>query len=458
MNTPNGIVTEETPSCDARADAGADPRADTPAEARADPRADTLADEIVRGARSLHALPADLSADETALVRRTALARRHGVALPAIGDYSMGLARARCENVIGAVQVPLGVAGPLLVHGERVRGEEVYVPLATTEGALIASVARGCRALGAAGGVTVRAEDVGITRAPVFATSGIEESHRLVAWVGRHLEEIRALAATCSPRLHLEEVRPQAVGTSVYLRFRFTTGDAMGMNMATIACERIVRELIEPATGARCVALSGNYCTDKKPAAVNLLEGRGKRVFAEARLDAEVLARVLHTDQERLCEVQYRKNLLGSAVAGALGGFNAHYANMVAAFFLATGQDIAQVAEACQGITCVEPHGDGVYVSVFLPDAPLAAVGGGTGLDTQREALALLGIHPGTDTVARTDASTEAVASTEDGHDALRLAEILGAVVLAGELNLLAALSSGALASAHQRLGRPVAR
>ncbi|MER8041601.1 hydroxymethylglutaryl-CoA reductase [Streptomyces sp. NPDC094032] len=409
---------------------------------------DPVVEELATGRRGLHALPPGLSPDEAARIRRTALERGHRIALHGIGAYTMDLGPARCENVLGAVQVPLGVAGPLTLHGEYARGEDVHVPLATTEGALIASVARGCRALREAGGVTVRVEDVGVTRAPVFATSGVEESHRLVAWVERHRERLAAVAAEGSAHLRLVEIRPQVVGRSVYLRFRFTSGDAMGMNMATVACERIVREHIEPATGVRCVALSGNYCTDKKPSAVNFLEGRGKRITAEARLDGAVLARVLHTDAERLAEVNYRKNLVGSAAAGAVGGFNAHYANMVAAFFLATGQDLAQVAEACQGITSVEPQGDGVYVSVFLPDVPLATVGGGTGLDTQREALALLGIGTGTGTGRR----------SAPGHDVLRLAEILGAVVLAGELNLLAALSSGALASAHQRLGRPVAR
>ncbi|MFB7511642.1 hydroxymethylglutaryl-CoA reductase [Streptomyces sp. NPDC056144] len=405
-----------------------------------------LIDELATGLRSLHDLPAGLGADEAARLRRTALEHRHRVTLPGVGAYTMDLGRARCENVLGAVQVPLGVAGPVTVHGEHVEGEDLHVPLATTEGALIASVARGCRALSEAGGVTVRVEDVGITRAPLFATSGIEESRGLVAWVAENEDRLAAVAAEGSAHLRLREIRPQIVGRSVYLRFRFACGDAMGMNMATVACERIVREHIEPATGVRCVALSGNYCADKKPAAVNFLEGRGKRITAEAWLDADVLSRVLRTDRDRLVEVNYRKNLVGSAAAGSLGGFNAHYANMVAAFFLATGQDLAQVAEACQGITCVEPLGQegGVYVSVFLPDVPLATVGGGTGLDTQREALALLGIGvPG--------------AEREPGADALRLAEILGAVVLAGELNLLAALAGGSLASAHQKLGRPVA-
>ncbi len=213
----------------------------------------------------------------------------------------------------------------------------------------------------------------------------------------------------------------------------------MGMNMATIACDRVVRELIEPGTGVPCVALSGNYCVDKKPSAINFLEGRGKRIWAEVVVDGAVLKRCLKTDARAIVEVQYRKNLLGSIAAGAMG-FNAHFANVLAAFFIATGQDVAQVAEASMGVTCVEPRGpQGVFASIYLPDVPLGVVGGGTGLDTQREALGLLSAVP---------------KATEPGAGAWRLAEILGATILAGELSLLAAFTSGDLAVAHERLGR----
>ena len=278
-----------------------------------------------------------------------------------------------------------------------------------------------------------------MTRAPVFRTSGIDETERFLVWVRENGEKLRQATEATSRHLRLQEVRPQAVGSSVFLRFRFTTGDAMGMNMVTIACDRVVRELIEPATGVQCVALSGNYCVDKKPSAVNFQEGRGKRIYAEAVLDGLTLKRCLKTDAESLVEVQYRKNLMGSIAAGSMG-FNAQFANVVAAFFLATGQDPAQVAEAAIGVTCVELRGsDGVFASVYLPDVPLGAVGGGTALDTQKEALSLLGIT---------------LDPEAPGAAALRLAEILGATVLAGELSLLAAFTSGDLASAHERLGR----
>ena len=406
------------------------------------PDLDTLVDDLVEGRRRFHEL-ASLEPEEAAEVRRRTLSRLKDTSLDHIGSFSLDAERAstrHCENFMGVAQVPMGVTGPLKILGEHVtEDEEVFVPLATTEGALIASISRGCRAVREAGGAIVRVDDVGMTRAPVFRTDGIEETRRFIGWVEDHEDEIRELVEGTSRFLKLQRVRPQTFGSSVYLRFQFSSGDAMGMNMATIACDRAVRDLIEPATGVPCVALSGNFCVDKKPSAVNFLEGRGKRVFAEVVLERPVLERVLKTRAESLLEVQYRKNMLGSIAAGAMG-FNAHYANVLAAFFIATGQDLAQVAEGAMGVTCVEARGDeGVYMSVFLPDLPLGAVGGGTGLATQREALAVLGITPRED---------------EPGWAAMRMAEIVAATVLAGEISLMAAFTSGDLARAHQRLGR----
>jgi hydroxymethylglutaryl-CoA reductase (NADPH) len=403
---------------------------------------ETLIAEVVAGHRGLHEL-GGIPAEAAARVRRQALARMHDIGLDSLGSYSLDaeLAAARhCENFIGAAQVPVGVTGPLKIRGRWVgEEEEIFVPLATTEGALVASTNRGCRAIREAGGAVVHVEDVGVTRAPVFRSSGIEETNRFLDWVRQHEGDIREVMEGTSSYLRLIDMKAQVFGTSIYLRFRFSSGDAMGMNMATVACDRAVRALIEPGTGVPCVALSGNFCVDKKPSAVNFLEGRGKRVHAEVVLDGTVLAKSLKTSANELVEVQYRKNLLGSIAAGSMG-FNAHFANVLAAFFIATGQDVAQVAEGSMGVTCVEPRGsDGVIASVFLPDLPLGAVGGGTALDTQSEALALLGIK---------------LPAAEPGSAALRLAEILGATVLAGELSLLAAFSSGDLAKAHERLAR----
>lgn len=404
-------------------------------------RREQLIDELVDRRRRFHALPDDMPAAETAAIRRDALSEITGASLHHLGNYSLDdevASRRNCENFIGAAQVPVGVIGPLRLHGKQVDGD-VYVPLATTEAALVASSNRGCAAIREAGGATVRVEDRGMTRAPAFRTSGIEETQRFLAWVRDHEDDIRAITEGTSSYLTLLDIRPYSFGTSVYLRFRFATGDAMGMNMATIACDKVVNEYIEPETGVSCIALSGNYCVDKKPSSINFHEGRGKRVFAEVEIDGQVLRRYLKTTARDLVEAQYRKNLLGSIAAGSMG-FNAHYANVLAAVFIATGQDPAHVVEGSLGVTCIEPRGpEGVYASIYLPDLPLGAIGGGTSLATQREGLDLLGIR---------------VDPEQPGAAVTRLAEIIGGAVLAGELSLMAAFTSQDLASAHERLSR----
>jgi len=406
---------------------------------------DNLVRSLVSGERGFHQLPSDLTSDELAGIRREALSRISGVDLSHFGHYSLDATRAssvNCENFIGVTQVPLGVVGPLHVNGDDGR-IEVHAPLATTEAALVASTNRGCAALRAAGGATVHVEEIGMTRAPVFRTSGVHETRRFLQWVEEHTEEIRSVAEATSRYLHLVDIRPFAMGSTVLLRFRFECGDAMGMNMVTIASDRVVEEVIEPGTGIECVALSGNFCVDKKPADINFLEGRGKRIFADVLLDREILRKVLKTSAAQLVEVQYRKNLLGSIAAGS-HGFNAHFANVIAAFFVATGQDPAHVVEGSLGITCIEPRGpESVYASVYLPDVPLGAIGGGMELATQKTALRVLGVEPD---------------PQNPGKAVRRLAEILGGLVLAGEISLMAAFTSRDLARAHEMLGRGTTR
>ena len=407
-----------------------------------------LVRDLAAGDLGFHQLPRDLPAAEAAEIRRLALEEQTGARLEHIARFSLDAERAatrHCENLIGAAQIPMGIVGPVRVRGEHI-DDEVAVPLATTEGALLASVNRGCAAIRRAGGAVVHVEDVGMTRAPVFRTTGIEQTNRFLSWVASHQDEIRAKAEGTSRFLRLVEVKPRAVGTTVFLRFRCETGDAMGMNMVTIACDRVVNDLITPATGVPCIALSGNVCVDKKASYINFQEGRGKRIYAEVELRGEPLERTLKSSARALVEVGFRKNLIGSIVAGAMG-WNGQMANVLAGIFIATGQDLAHVVEGSMGITTIEPRpgpaggDDGVLFSVFLPDVPLGAVGGGTGLATQREALALMGVVPD---------------DARPGRAALRLAEIVGAVVLAGEISLMAAFTSSDLARAHERLGRGV--
>jgi len=209
------------------------------------------------------------------------------------------------------------------------------------------------------------------------------------------------------------------------------------MNMVTIASAKAA-ELIGSATGARLIALSGNVCTDKKPAAINTVMGRGRTVVAGVHLPDKLIREVLKTDAPSLLEVNTRKNLVGSARAGSLG-FNAHAANIIAALFIACGQDPAHVVEGSLAVTTVDPAEDGVYVAVTLPSLPVGTVGGGTGIDTQQECLRLLGVSGG---------------GNPPGANARKFAEIVASAVLAGELSLLGALAAQHLARAHQRLSR----
>jgi hydroxymethylglutaryl-CoA reductase (NADPH) len=397
-----------------------------------------LVDRVRDGDIRLHELEEHADADAAADARRRIVEADAGVDLDAVGSYGFPAERAdaNIENMIGAAKVPMGVAGPVTVNGGAVDGAR-YLPMATTEGALLASVNRGCSVVDAAGGATARVTKSGMTRAPVFRVADVAEAEALVEWVRDNEATLREAAEATTSHGELLDVTPYVVGDSVFLRFRYDTKDAMGMNMATIAT-RAAAEAIEEATTASLIALSGNLCTDKKPAAINAVEGRGRSVTADVTIPREVVESRLHTTPEAIAEVNRRKNLVGSAKAGSLG-FNAHVANVVAAMFLATGQDAAQVVEGSNAITTAEARDDGLYVSVSLASLEVGTVGGGTKLPTQGEGLELLGVAGGGD---------------PPGSNADALAECIAAGALAGELSLLAALGSRHLSSAHESLGR----
>ncbi len=404
-----------------------------------EPSAETLADRVRAGDLRLHELEEHADADVAATARRLLVAEVADADVDVLGEYAFDAADAdaNIENMIGAVQVPLGVAGPVAIDGDALSGER-YLPLATTEGALVASLNRGCSVLNDAGGATARVTKRGMTRAPVFRVADVAGAATLVEWVEDNISELRAAAEATTSHGELLDVTPYVVGNNVYLRFRYDTKDAMGMNMATIATGEAC-ELIEAETDASLVALSGNLCSDKKPAAVNAVEGRGRSVSADVTIPREIVEERLHTTPEAIAEINTRKNLVGSAKAGSLG-FNAHVANAVAAMFLATGQDEAQVVEGANAITTAEttPEGD-LYCSVSLASLEVGTVGGGTRLPTQAAGLEILGVRGGGDPA---------------GGNADALAEAIAVGALAGELSLLAALGSRHLSSAHADLGR----
>ena len=400
---------------------------------------DEYLEKLRSGALKLYALEQELPAADAVAVRRAYIEAETGSALPAVGAYTISpdrVARRNCENMIGAVQVPVGVAGPLRVRGEHADGN-YWLPLATTEGALVASVNRGCSVITRAGGAEARVIADRMTRAPVFAARSVGHAVEVVRWVEGHLDALRDVADATTRHGRLVGATCSVAGTSVFVRLEFTTGDAMGMNMVTIA-SAAVAAVVERETGARLVALSGNLCTDKKPATVNAVLGRGRTVAAGVLLSDDLVRDVLKTDAASLVEVNTRKNLVGSARAGALG-FNAHAANVVAAMFIACGQDPAHVVEGSLAVTTADPVPGGVYVAVTLPALPAGTVGGGTAIETQAECLSLLGVAGGGD---------------PPGDHAKAFAEIVAAGVLAGELSLLGAQAAHHLARAHATLAR----
>lgn len=379
----------------------------------------------------------------SAEARRKALEQELSVDLGNIGSFTFSEKTAgnkNCENMIGAAQIPLGVAGPLTVNTVTGKTAAYYLPLATTEGALVASVNRGCKAITGCGGATVDSHRIGASRGPVFKVGSLRENQALYDFIESHFEAFKDVTEHTSHHLKLKKISSRGVGLYRFVRFVYDTQDAMGLNMVTIATDAAAR-YIEEQTGADCVALSGNFCVDKKPSWQNALNNRGTKVWAEVILSADILESVLKTSAQKAYETWLAKCMLGSAVSGSMG-FNGQFANIVAALFLATGQDPAHVVEGSLGITTAEVvHGDDLYVSVYLPSLMVGTVGGGTALATQHEALEMLGVAGGSP-------------AGENGKNARQFAEIVGAAALAGEISLLSSLEQGSLAAAHVRLGR----
>jgi len=395
--------------------------------------------KIRSGELKLYALEKNMPADEAVSLRRTYIEEETHADLSAVGKYTIPIDRVvtrNIENMIGCIQIPVGVAGPILVKGEYAKNS-YWLPLATTEGALVASINRGCGAITKAGGAEVRILRDRMTRAPVFSTESVSHAAETARWAEDNLLLLRVAAEETTKHGELIGLTTYTAGTSVYIRFEFDTKDAMGMNMATIASEAAAH-VIEEETGAKLISVSGNMCCDKKPSAINVIEGRGKTISAGVFLSNELVSSVFKTDSANLADVNTRKNLTGSARAASLG-FNAQAANVIAAMFIACGQDPAHVVEGSNTITTVDTVEGGVYVSVTLPSLQVGTVGGGTGLATQNACLKMLGVAGGAE---------------NPGDNAKAFAEIVAAGVLAGELSLLGALGAQHLGKAHRELGR----
>lgn len=359
-------------------------------------------------------------------------------ALPVDNYYYEKVLGACCENVIGYMPLPVGIAGPL-----KIDGIDTHIPMATTEGCLVASTARGCKAINAGGGASTIVTADGMTRGPCVEFPDITRAAACKHWIEHDGNNaIREAFNATSRFARLRKLKVALAGKLVFIRFSTTTGDAMGMNMISKGCEAALRLLSEKFPDMQIISLSGNYCTDKKPAAINWIEGRGKSVVAEAVVPGPVVEKVLKTTVAALVELNTSKNLIGSAMAGSVGGFNAHAANILTAVYLATGQDPAQNVESSNCITLMNAINNGadLYISCTMPSIEVGTVGGGTILPPQQAMLDMLGVrgpHP-----------------TNPGENARRLARIICAAVMAGELSLCAALAAGHLVKAHMAHNR----
>jgi hydroxymethylglutaryl-CoA reductase (NADPH) len=328
--------------------------------------------------------------------------------------------------------------GPVKIVGPAAEGE-LLVPLATYETPLWPSVERGARICAKAGGIYAAVFDERMTRSVLVDAPGAQGAFDLVEFVRARRNDLADVAASTSRFARLKDVHFEVVGHLAWIRFEFDTGDAAGHNMATRAADAMLAWILERRPECDYGSISGNYCCDKKASAVNGILGRGKYVVAETLLPERLVRRYLHTTPERIERLNQRKNWMGTALAGGLRSANAHFANMLLAFYLATGQDAANVVEGSQGFVLAEARADALYFSCTLPNLIVGTVGNGKGLPFVEENLRALGCKE----------------VREPGANARRLAAICAATVLCGELSLLAAQTNpGELMAAHLRLER----
>lgn len=383
-------------------------------------------------------LPRDPSNDytrEQAAARRAVVTEETGADLAHTGSYSIdpGVLPGNIENFSGVVQVPMGFAGPLLVNGEHAQGE-FYVPMATSEGTLLASYSRGMRLTREAGGVKTTVIDDAMQRAPIFVFEDARAARDFGLWVTEHFADIKAAAETTTRSGKLRDIQQFGMGKMRWLRFNYTTGDAAGQNMVSKATrEACMWILAQKPEQLEHFSLAANFDTDKKHSTVNSLHTRGKRVVAEVTLPAKMIEEVMHTTGAALFKQRQLSNM-GAMMAGSVNN-GAHFANGVTAMFIACGQDVANVAESSAGFVHGELKANGdYYFSVTIPALVVATYGGGTGLPTQKECLEVMGCY--------------------GQGKVLKFAEIVAATVLCGELSLSAAVVSDQWVSSHDKYGR----
>jgi len=394
-------------------------------------------DSISETGENLPRIPRDSSdnySEESIQQRQKYVEQITGVKLNHLTRYSFDAhqTQGNIENFTGVAQVPVGLAGPLNIHGEYAQGD-FLIPMATTEGTLVASYNRGMKILNLCNGVKCTVIGDAMQRAPVFVFQDALSAREFSKWVQANLDKIREQAEMTSHIAKLTDIDSYLASKFVYLRFNYTTGDAAGQNMVGRATFGACSWIMDNYAGIEHFYLESNFATDKKASQINIMRTRGKRVTAEAVIKRDVLIQQLRVEPESLV-YHYGVANIGSILSGANNN-GLHSANAITALFIATGQDVANVAESSAGIVYTEltPHKD-LYVSLTIPSLIVATYGGGTGLPTQRECLELLGAF--------------------GKGQVNKLAEIVAGVALAGEISLAAAISSSDWVSSHEQYGR----
>ncbi len=394
---------------------------------------DSVSEETVARSRVPYSKDGDQSPEAIA-ERRRYIERASGVKLEHIDKYSFDpeITAGNCENFVGVAQVPIGFAGPMKVNGESAQGE-FLIPLATTEGTLVASYNRGIKVLNLSGGVTCTVVRDHMQRAPVFVFDSAREARDFTFWVEANLPQIREAAEATSRIAKLKDIESYLSNKFAFLRFNYSTGDAAGQNMVGRATFAACSWIIEHQDTIRQFYRESNLATDKKASQVNVIRTRGKRVIAEVTIPRNVLVEHMRVEPESIF-YHYNVANIGAFLSGANNN-GCHSPNAITAMFIATGQDVANVAESSAGIAYAEltPEGD-LHMSLTIPSLIVATFGGGTGLATQRECLEVLDCH-GLGKVNK-------------------LAEIVAGVALAGEISLASAISSMEWVSSHERYGR----
>jgi hydroxymethylglutaryl-CoA reductase (NADPH) len=372
---------------------------------------------------------------EMAKQRREFIKDLTGAEMKHVGSFSFDpdVLPGNIENFAGVAQIPMGFAGPIKINGEHAQGD-FYIPLATSEGTLVASYNRGMKLISEAGGVTCTVIEEAMQRAPVFVFDNARFAREFGKWITANFDTIKEKAQETTKSGKLTDIEQYGVGKMRFLRFNYTTGDAAGQNMVTKATYHACQWILsQKPNGMEHFAMAGNMDTDKKHSLINSLQTRGKRVVAEITIPNELIEKIMHTTGKALFRQRNMSNI-GALLSGASNN-GAHSANGLTAMFIATGQDVANIAESSAALTYVELKDNGdYYISITIPSLIIATFGGGTGLPTQRECLAMLGCV---------------------GKDKVyKLAEIMAGVVLAGELSLSSAIVANEWVSSHEACGR----